>query len=290
MKIKCPSCDQRLEIPEELAGQTIECPACNTGLSVPNIAKSSPAPVTPSPIQKSAPQSTSGYEKKLSIPKWAIASGACCILVGISAITLFSSSENEDDSDQNIGATNYERMSQQTGQKPFASLANFSKQKSDAKKLSTAIENNNVNEVKALLDDGIDPSGKSAFRSGRSPDLPLLQAISVGNKEIVELLIDRGVDVNDKISFQGGTALHEAARQHRKEIIELLISKGADVNAQSNDDFFGITPVDSAYKGYGSKKGRITPPKTLEKKRKEIADLLRKHGGKTGAELKAEGK
>ena len=92
------------------------------------------------------------------------------------------------------------------------------------------------------------------------------------------------------ISFQGGTALHEAARQHRKEIIELLISKGADVNAQSNDDFFGITPVDSAYKGYGSKKGRITPPKTLEKKRKEIADLLRKHGGKTGAELKAEGK
>ena len=35
MKIQCPSCDQRLEIPEELAGQTIECPACNASLGAP---------------------------------------------------------------------------------------------------------------------------------------------------------------------------------------------------------------------------------------------------------------
>ncbi len=35
MKIQCPSCDQRLEIPEELAGQTIECPACNVSLGAP---------------------------------------------------------------------------------------------------------------------------------------------------------------------------------------------------------------------------------------------------------------
>tara|TARA_Y100000766_G_C18708146_1_gene507633 strand:+ start:34 stop:282 length:249 start_codon:yes stop_codon:yes gene_type:complete len=35
MKIQCPSCDQRLEIPEELAGQTIECPACNASSGAP---------------------------------------------------------------------------------------------------------------------------------------------------------------------------------------------------------------------------------------------------------------
>ena len=29
MKIPCTNCNQHLEIPEELAGQTIECPACN---------------------------------------------------------------------------------------------------------------------------------------------------------------------------------------------------------------------------------------------------------------------
>ena len=45
MKIPCSSCNQRLEIPEELAGQTIECPACNASLAVPTL-EASP-PVTP---------------------------------------------------------------------------------------------------------------------------------------------------------------------------------------------------------------------------------------------------
>jgi len=48
---------------------------------------------------------------------------------------------------------------------------------------------------------------------------------------------------------------------------ELLIANGADMNTQEKH---GDTPLDEA------------DP--------EIADLLRKHGGKTGKELKAEGK
>ena len=56
-----------------------------------------------------------------------------------------------------------------------------------------------------------------------------------------------------------------------KEIAELLIAKGADVNAKS---VHGDTPLDWAIRG----------------KHAETADLLRKHGGKTGEELKAEGK
>ena len=56
-----------------------------------------------------------------------------------------------------------------------------------------------------------------------------------------------------------------------KEIVELLIANGADVNAKDED---GETPVDFA----------ITFNQT------QTADLLRKHGGKTGEELKAEGK
>ena len=54
-----------------------------------------------------------------------------------------------------------------------------------------------------------------------------------------------------------------------KEVVELLIAKGADVNAKGWD---GRTPVDYAIR------------------KEEIADLLRKHGGKTAKELKAEGK
>ena len=63
------------------------------------------------------------------------------------------------------------------------------------------------------------------------------------------------------------TPLHETARSGRKEVVELLIAKGADVNAKDVD---GKTPLNSA--------------------EGETADLLRKHGGKTGEELKAEGK
>ena len=58
-----------------------------------------------------------------------------------------------------------------------------------------------------------------------------------------------------------------AANGH-KEIVELLISKGADVNAK---DLRDATPLDYAVLS-------------------ETADLLRKHGGKTGEELKAEWK
>ena len=48
-------------------------------------------------------------------------------------------------------------------------------------------------------------------------------------------------------------------------------AKGADVNAKDKD---GETPLNWAIKN----------------KHTETADLLRKHGGKTGEELKAEGK
>jgi len=56
-----------------------------------------------------------------------------------------------------------------------------------------------------------------------------------------------------------------------KEVVELLIAKGADVNAKDED---GETPLNRA----------------IKVKQTDLADLLRKHGGKTGKELKAEGK
>ena len=52
---------------------------------------------------------------------------------------------------------------------------------------------------------------------------------------------------------------------------QLLIDKGADVNANTNR---GNTPLDFS----------------IMNKHPATADLLRKHGGKTSEELKAEGK
>jgi len=65
--------------------------------------------------------------------------------------------------------------------------------------------------------------------------------------------------------------LYYAAYHGHKEIAELLIAKNANVNAKNNG---GETPLDGA----------------IINNDPETADLLRKSGGKTGEELKAEGK
>jgi ankyrin repeat protein len=89
-----------------------------------------------------------------------------------------------------------------------------------------------------------------------------------GQKEIAELLIAEGAGVN-AMKIDGMTPLHYAAINGHKEIAELLIAEGAEVNAMDDD---GGPPLDWT----------IAHPET--------ANLLRKHGGKTGEELKAEGK
>ena len=93
---------------------------------------------------------------------------------------------------------------------------------------------------------------------------PLHYAAYYGHKVVAELLIAEGADVDAK-SDDGWTPLHDATSMGHKEIVELLLAKGANVNAKNN---YGNTPLDLASG--------------------ETADLLRKHGGKTAEELKAE--
>ena len=63
--------------------------------------------------------------------------------------------------------------------------------------------------------------------------------------------------------------IHDAANSGNIEAIKQHLAAGADVNAKAND---GFTPLD------------------YTKGKKEITGLLRKHGGKTSAAFKAEGK
>ena len=87
----------------------------------------------------------------------------------------------------------------------------------------------------------------------------------------VQRELNKGADVNARDEVYGGTPLHWAALRGRNEVAEFLIAEGADVNAKTRK---GFTPLDEA----------------IIYNHPETADLLRKHGGKTGEELKAEGK
>ena len=80
----------------------------------------------------------------------------------------------------------------------------------------------------------------------------------------------------------GRPPLRFAAEQGHNEIAELLIAGSAEVNAKDN---YGKTPLDHA----DSKWKPIRWKKPYED-HVETAALPRKHGGKTGDELKAEGK
>ena len=136
-------------------------------------------------------------------------------------------------------------------------------------------------------------------------ETPLDSAAYWGHKEVAKLLISRGADVNaviesgglkgktplglawrhhpevtDFLRKHGGktgawlnayNSIHAAARAGHIKAVKQHLASGADVNAKTMS---GFTPLDA----------------TSVFNKTETADLLRKHGGKTKMELKAEGK
>ena len=133
---------------------------------------------------------------------------------------------------------------------------------SNAKSLHRAAEEGDIEAVKKHLAAGANKN----VRAGKWRDTPLHRAAFWGYTEVVELLINNEVDVNAKDKY-GCTPLHDAAEYSHLEIAEMLINRAPDMNAL---DINGDTPLDLA--------------------NGETADLIRKHGGKTGEELKAEDK
>ena len=96
-------------------------------------------------------------------------------------------------------------------------------------------------------------------------DSPLLWACYYGHIDMVKLLIENGANVNATRLADNSTPLRSAAIWgEKKEIVELLIGKGAKVNVIHRD---GDTALDRA--------------------KPEIAEILRKYGGKTGEDLRA---
>ena len=124
------------------------------------------------------------------------------------------------------------------------------------------------------------------------PDQTIHEAAHLGDIEAVKQHLAAGTDVN-VLGDEDYEAppLYWAAHGGHKEIVELLIANGANLNLRSGmvvkteDGSVGEqaaqrmmnnrTPLDMALDGL---------------LKQEIADLLRKHSGKTGDELKAAGK
>ncbi|MQG89142.1 MAG: hypothetical protein FI700_00015 [SAR202 cluster bacterium] len=126
-----------------------------------------------------------------------------------------------------------------------------------------AAKKGDIETVKQHLAAGADVNYRN-----KNGDTLLNYAAFLGHKEIVELLLENGADMNAK-GLADWTPLHLAAQNKQEQIVQLLIANGAEVNPYTSPGFGG-TPLDVA-------DGKI-------------ADLIRKHGGKTGEELKAEGK
>jgi len=111
------------------------------------------------------------------------------------------------------------------------------------------------------------------------------KAASAGHIEAVKKHLADGVNVNEMDFFENKTPLHSAVWSGRKEVVELLIAKGGDVNLEAS---LGRTPLDQI--NLKLRASNFEEPLKEDRKKifTEIADLLRKHGAKTGKELKAE--
>ncbi|PHS03306.1 MAG: hypothetical protein COA78_18290 [Blastopirellula sp.] len=148
-----------------------------------------------------------------------------------------------------------------------------------------AAKNNDIESLKihlATTEDvnRFDPKTKSTALSW---------AVMSGSTEAAKLLIEAGADVS-LLSSDGSTPLSQAAFFGRAEVVELLLNSGAEVNPVNQ---YQSTPLDATNADWnivnwiaGSIDIKVEKDQVTEG-HKQVAQLLRKHGGKLNEELKS---
>lgn len=155
----------------------------------------------------------------------------------------------------------------------------------------TAAATGNIEAIKQHISAGTDLNA----REPAGGSTPLMLAALFDQAEAAKPLIEKGANINAR-NNDGGTALHLAALFCRTKTVKLLLSKGADVNVK---DIRGDTALDTVAFPWSQELeglyrylvGVLQIQLDLERikaTRPQIAALLRKYGGKTGGELKAE--
>ncbi len=137
-----------------------------------------------------------------------------------------------------------------------------------------AAEFENIEAIKKHLAAGVDLNKKN--KRGKTP---LDYAYQASNKEISNLIHKHG----GKMSawFIADVSFFEASKSGHIEALKEHLAAGQDVNAKSRE---GKTAMD-----YAILEDKILDSPEAKAEKKQIADLLRKHGAKTSEELDAAG-
>ncbi|NWR40559.1 CDN2B inhibitor, partial [Tachuris rubrigastra] len=113
--------------------------------------------------------------------------------------------------------------------------------------LCTAAARGDRQEVRKLLDAGVDPNATNCF--GRTP----LQVMMLGSPRVAELLLQRGADPNRPDPSTGCLPAHDAARAGFLETLAALHRAGARLDLP---DGRGRLPLDVAAGGPHGAVGR----------------------------------
>ena len=113
-----------------------------------------------------------------------------------------------------------------------ASLNEAAEQDQLNRRLLSAIDSKDPEEVRRLLDAGADANTRRS--SAKDKPTALHIAAEAGDVDMVGLLLDRGakIDARDKNRF---TPLHTAASKNSADVCSLLLDRGADFDAGTRD-------------------------------------------------------
>ncbi|MBN2329926.1 MAG: ankyrin repeat domain-containing protein [Candidatus Omnitrophica bacterium] len=152
----------------------------------------------------------------------------------------------------------------------------------------TAAAAGNTAELQKHIAAGTDLNQKEPAGGGT----PLIAASALGQTEAARLLINNGAELEIK-NNDGSTALMTAVFFCYPEIVKLLLENGAEVNTTNNA---GSTPMDvvggewsqeleGIYKMVAGILKMDLDLERIKKVRSSVAEILKKHGGKTSKEL-----